>query len=374
MPQRNRIIYQSQAVFVSTGNATGAFFSSGNSGVNFIKQLSRIQTVSTNVQITREDVLQQGNLARIDQIILTAPVATLDMTYLLTDGSNEQYIGLQAKGGSSIVSGILNKVTDQRNFFVLIAAEGVDANGDADFPNHRTECVSQGFLSNYQVQAQVGQLPTATVSIEGLNYVVDVGSTGLATPAVDPQNGLPITGFSFSLPVGDSYTGINAVTTFAIPSALRPGDITVQIPANAALGPIMSGVGSANIQSFNLSVPLSRQPLQRLGTTFAYSREIQFPVTATVTINAFVGDLQAANLSDVLCNDQEFDLALLMRNPSCSGNGTNAMRFDIKVKLSTQARSLNIGEIASQVNLTYTTQIGSANDNSHGVFLSGSFF
>ena len=59
---RNRVIYQSEALFVATGNiATNAAHTAGD-----IAQLHRIQTANYGFSVSRQNINQFGNLARID--------------------------------------------------------------------------------------------------------------------------------------------------------------------------------------------------------------------------------------------------------------------------------------------------------------------
>jgi hypothetical protein len=366
---RNRTIYQSALLYVGpTGfnSATGQHFSSGNSGTNWVSQLVRVQNVGASFSIARQDVQQIGQLARIDNIIVEPPTVSADFSYYLTNGLNESLLGFSAKGGVNMISGLITKQTDEKNYFLLVSPEGTDAVGNTSTSNHFVYGIGNGFMSNYSLEAAVGGLPTASVSIEGLNLRTYTGSANKEIPAVNPVNGRSITGRNFTLPQGVAGTGAG------IPSALRPGDIDFSI-GNAGQGILLSGEGSSHIQSFNISVPLSREPLNRLGTTFAFAREIQFPVTVTTTINALVADLVESNLADVLCNDQEYNFAVTMRNPDCAGTGAAAIRLDIKrAKLESQNYSLSIGP-AQTVDLTFTSQLGGPEDQTAGFFFSGSY-
>ena len=82
---RNRVIYQSEALYVSKNiNSTA----SGDHA-----QLRRVQSANYNFSIERQDVNQFGQLARIDSLVLKSPTVTLDFTYYPTDGYNEKALG-----------------------------------------------------------------------------------------------------------------------------------------------------------------------------------------------------------------------------------------------------------------------------------------
>jgi len=75
---RNRVIYQSESLFVSkeaTSTATGDH-----------AELIRVQSANYGFTINRQDVNQYGNLARIDSLILESPTVNFDFSYYLGDG------------------------------------------------------------------------------------------------------------------------------------------------------------------------------------------------------------------------------------------------------------------------------------------------
>ena len=120
---RNRIIYQSQALFIApnstkfhlqSGNAnspdshnaggsgkgwTGVTgFGAANAGGNeiyrsLVTPLERIQSANFNFTVNRTDVNEFGKLARLDSIVMESPTVGLDFNYYLTDGGNERKMG-----------------------------------------------------------------------------------------------------------------------------------------------------------------------------------------------------------------------------------------------------------------------------------------
>lgn len=366
---RNRTIYSAAAVYAGPTPATGAHFTSGNSGVNLIKQIPRIQTFSLNADVPRQDVNQFGQLENIDQIIVEPPTVGANFSWLLTDGSSESILGFAIKGNTTFISGQLDKTQDEKNYFVLIASEGNDAIGNTSTGTQNVIAIGNGFLSNYSVDLAVGQLPTATLSLEALNIKVDTGNNNTNNiPAVNPLNGQAVTGYTYLLPTAIAYTGTN------IPSALRPGDLVLELSPNAAIGNILSGDGSVHVQSINFSVPLSREVLNRLGTPFAFSREIQVPIVSTMTVNALMADLRASALSNLLCNDALYNFRVKAKLPDCAGTGANSIIFDFKgAKLQSQDFNLDLGG-AGSTTMTFQTQLaGVSNSTVKGFYFSGTY-
>jgi hypothetical protein len=223
--------------------------------------------------------------------------------------------------------------------------------------------VGNGFLSNYSIDAAVGGLPTASVTVEALNIKVDPTASGNIIPAVDPETGGAIEGVEYILP--EAVEGSAGEV-----SALRPGDITIEVAAN--FGAKVSGEGSANFQSVRLQVPLARQPLERLGSKFAFSREAQYPLTITLNATANVTDLVSGNLANILCDDQSYTLRVILREPSCSGVGPVSMSYELRgAKLDSQSFTSSIGANKS-VELAWSAQIGGSTDTVNGLFISGS--
>jgi hypothetical protein len=340
-------------------------FSSGNSGLNFIGQISRVQSADLSVGINRTDINEFGQLNRIDTEILAPPTFTLNFTYFPTDGQNENILGFNAKGGS-FISGILTKVTDAKNYFISVSPQGVDDDTYNSSLNRDVYSIGNGFISNYSLNASIGQPVSASVSVDGLNVVYYSGSSGQNIPAVDPYSANRITTWNFALPVGDPYTGSNTI------SVLRPGDITLSIPNGSAMGVQTTGTFGVNIQSFSLSIPIGRENLNRLGSPFGFSREIQFPVNVSLRVDALMTDLQAGGFDTLLCNDALSNLSILMRQPSCNGTGLDAIRINVnQAAMVNQSFSHSIGG-DSRVSIEWSAQLAGAN-SSNGVVFSGFF-
>lgn len=352
----DRIISQQEALFVGPSPASGAHI--GASGQNFVTQLQRVQTANTSFQISRTDVNQFGELAAIDRIILEAPTVNLDFSYLIANVYNEKQLGFVVDGSSGVISNLLNGSQDQKNYFILQAPQGNDAvNGDTNTAANSVKAIGNGYLSNISWEFAVGQLPRATAQIQGFNIRTDLSSSGNNIPAVNTTNGLLVTGVTYVLP--PSVSG-NAV------SALRPGDITLNISGVQGYS-----ISDLKIQSASFSLPITREPIQRLGSKFAISRQIRFPISATVQISAVLGDAAAADLSNVLCNDQDFTLSLLAKLPNCSGLGATAASYTmIGAKLESQNETRNIGSNNSAT-FSFAAPLGGPTDSSHNVYVSG---
>lgn len=370
---RNRVIYQSDALFVATGNiATTAAHTSGD-----IAQLHRVQSANYGFSIARQNINQFGNLARIDSILMDPPTVNMDFTYYLGSGTNETLLGFNVGTAISTASSFISGLVDTtkvgtisgRNFHIFTAPEGNDANGlgatalQFTGNNASTISIGNGYVTNYSVDAAVGSIPKVNISVEGLNINVVEGNTGL-NPAVSIETSITGTnGFVLPPPV----TGDIGV------SALRPGDITMTV-AEGFLVDMPTGIDNASntaahIQSFSIACPVKRTTLQRLGSNFGYAKVIDFPLEVTVNVSATVADLKAAgDLSSIITNDG-FKTLQFNFNDSV---GAAKLVYKIKnAKLVSENLTSAIGS-NKKVDLVFSAQVGGPQDTTNGLFVATS--
>lgn len=376
-----------------------------------VRQLNRVQSANYSFTINRQDVNQFGQLSRIDSVAIEPPTVSLDFSYYLTNGSNEKLMGFNLEDFAALDAGTaVNFVkTDKqeddyagRNYFILTTKQGTDAvnnsvfdtYGDADDSTASTIALGNGYVTNYSVEASVGGMPTANVTVEGLNLKSDAGFHNIDIPAVNNERGTPIQGVQFSLPspvsgvlddsatdptLGDANKLSGQADGF---SCLRPGDIEMHLGtdgSSALMNTMPDGtpptdhkIGSCHVQSFSIELPLSRSPLQRLGTPYAYTRPLDFPITVNVSVSAIVSDLKAGNVADHLFNFANHDLQFILREPQADGKGPIAMAFFVKgAQLEGESFSSSIGDNKS-VDITFSCQIGGPEDTTRGIMIGGS--
>jgi len=360
---------------------------------NMISQVHRVQSANYSFTINRTDVNTFGQLARIDAIALEPPTVNLDFTYYPTDGFNERNLGFYVQGEDGLGKGMgsegKNAAADHlkadnagKNFFILTTPESTDAFNTTDAVSERSVIgLGNGFLSDYTIEASVGSIPTANTTIELYNAKSDIGTTGVTIPGIGLKDGVPSSGINFSLghpeALRGDYKGASPSTglfgTSSI-TALRPGDIQLEIPNGLSMIAKVSGEGSIHIQNFSLSMPLSRSPIDRLGTRFAFSRVVDLPVTASLSVSALMSDVGTGNLASLLDDCKEHDIKVkMMGQVGCEfGNPKiEALTIDFKgARVDSESISSDIGSNKS-IDLTFTTQIGGPEDLIHGVFISG---
>lgn len=432
---RNRVIYQSQALFISpsatgvqvsgvTANglaATASPFtpvSSGSlaSGISLLKKLDRIQSCNFNFTINRQDINEFGKLARIDSIVMESPTIGLDFSYYVTDGYNERLLGFNITGfkpdgatnidsnvvnGAQSISGLLSDLQGN-NYYILTVDEGEDVVGGNLTPTSNIVGIGNGFISQYGFDASVGAIPTASITVEAFNIKSDASEvpTTLVTvnspassavgsdivtitgnsPAIDlfskPATKLTgvgnaykldysrnFTGAPYTTAAGVNFTGFTTGTSLV--SALRPGDILLTLPSAEGI----SDTTTSHVQSFKFTMPLSRTILQRLGNTFGFARVINVPINMDVTISAIVSELRDQNIFDLLTTPTKNNFTITLKDP----NGNSKISYGISGAIfKSESYSERIGDNQT-VDLTYSLQIGGANDTANGVFMSGSY-
>lgn len=356
---RTRLIFANVSAYVAPGagsgsSATGWHSQSGttpsNQGNSLVAELANVTSATLNVGINRQDLNVFGVLNRVGQLIMAPANITLDLGWNVTDGYNESMVGFNARGGS-LLSGILTKLSDSKNYFLSISQQGVDDDGVVNPLNRDALAVGNGFISNYSFNAAVGQVATASLSVDGMNVVGYSGVSGQAIPAVDPATSTRISTWNFWLPTARTITGANNVF------ALKPGDITLQFPTNAGFLVPLSGANQVNIQSVSLSVPIGREVLNRLGSNFGYSREIQFPVNCSLQIRALATEVNPTSFDVLVCDDTDYDLTMRLRQPSCNGTGSEAVVLGFNnAKVSSFSEGITVGGDAT-IDLNLSAQI-----------------
>lgn len=353
--------YFNESLFVGPSPSTGYMFSSGTSGTNFLNQIYRVQSANRNISINRQDVNQLGQTARIDSIITEPPTVGLDFSYLLTNILNESGLGLTVNSEANTLSGIMDGTTDDRNYFIARSPQGVD---DINFAgaSRQSYGFGNGFISSYSAEGAVGGLATASVSVECFNFRAYNAASGVS-PAIIPTSGVPVNGPTFELPVAVTGVANQAV-------AIRYGEITVDLSQARPLG---ASVSDLKVQNFNLNLPIARENINQLGSLYPYAKTVQLPVTATLSVNAIVGDLATGALSDIFCNDDKFNITITLYKPGCPGDVQNvAIRYIMKgAKLTNQTQDMTIGPNQA-IDMNFDCQLGAGNDSLNGIFISGS--
>ena len=380
---RNRVIYQSEALFVSKNiDSTG----SGHHA-----QLKGILDADYSFNIEREDVNQAGQLARIDALVLKSPTVSLDFSYYPLDGYNEKALGFYVqnvnKGDAKEINFMYGQMAcnNGQNFYIITSEEGHDLNTTQSLlALSKTSAISIGNanLNNYTFSASVGDFPNVSVSMEGLNI-----KSSIIRSTVAVGTGYETGNFVYSAAINPAF-GSEKSSTSKIPnptqmidenciSALRPGDILFNFDSysnlNSETSPIsiLQGSDGLSIQNFSIDIPITRTPIERLGSKFAFAKEIDFPIIATLNLSAILNEIQSESLAEILDDNSKKEISISIKNPKTS---QNALVFKFKgSQLQDESFYSNIGD-NKLVDLSFQIQIGGPTDLCNGIYLSGSYF
>ena len=391
---RNRVIYQSEALFAAP---TGTLcLTTGE------HNLRRIQSCNYNFAIQRQDINQYGELAAIDRLIIQEPTVSVDMSYYFEpSGFNEQHMGLQvntttteliATGASTVSDHMLNRIIasganyDQKNLFILVSDAGIDANDTAgEGPTgpgmgasgnyNGIIGIGNAFLTSWSLDASVGAIPTVSCAFEGQNInFTGWGSAGITSPA----DGLPLnSGSIFNPSIFNGAESINPNISgmyVSLPSgaglfqsesqvsAVRPGDVTVLLTAYGTdNAPVVGFLESdLKVQSVNFGLTVGREPIRKLGSMFAFAREITFPINCTMSVSAVVGDIVAQKLFSLVtgAGDIKYNCGVKLTGYRAgSATGTDAYLVLKGAKIDSQNVTSSIGPNKA-ITIELSAQIG----------------
>ena len=328
---RKRIIYQSEALFA---------------GVNGTQNIQRVQSANYAFTVPRVDVNQYGQLGQIERLIVEVPTVSLDFSYSLAGTENEKILFGSTSADTSGSRGIMyniNSDTDieKQRYEIALADEGKDYLGLGTGTN-KSIIIPDGFMTSASWTAAIGDIPTSTINVE-----------------------------STKMQMGSANAGAGSKETATTPRVLRPGNISFRA---SSAGGYMGGTPGTNklpalgvdvlhVQSFTVSLDMPRESIQRLGDQFEFARLINFPLTATMSLEAIVSSQAADNLTEIVGTndsttvDPGFDVDIHLGREG--GTGVNGMKLLFKdAKIDGHSFSSSIGANKS-VTLDFTAIVDS---------------
>jgi hypothetical protein len=277
------------------------------------------------------------------------------------------------------LSGILTKVTDDKNMFVRTVAQGNDVTvATTGTLDQAIIAFGNVVMNNYATNGAVGDFPTVTVGNEARNISFHTGANNFKSSAAGQRYGLPsldsngsrVNG-TFSLPdFNDTSDLTNNVSVF------KPGSIVLDLSQYALSGfGIDTSSASLNAQSYSLSIAMQRDSLKKLGNTFEFSKEITFPINYSLSVDVLVSDLVVGNLLTMVTGkDVSFDVSISHIKPgtenSSLGRITGAKYTAKSTLLESMSFSSSIGANKTAT-LTFGGQISSPQDSTKGILMHG---
>jgi hypothetical protein len=346
-------------------------------------------------QATGVSITNQGSgLIQINSIIISAPATPTNVSVNVgiggtSDGKNfsPTLANNYPEGTASVInvtclSGILTKVTDDKNMFVRTVAQGNDVTvATTGTLDQAIIAFGNVVMNNYATNGAVGDFPTVTVGNEARNISFHTGANNFKSSAAGQRyqlpsldsNGSRVNG-TFSLPdFNDTSNLANNVSVF------KPGSIVLDLSQYALSGfGIDTSSASLNAQSYSLSIAMQRDSLKKLGNTFEFSKEITFPINYSLSVDVLVSDLVVGNLLTMVTGkDVSFDVSISHIKPgtenSSLGRITGARYTAKSTLLESMSFSSSIGANKTAT-LTFGGQMSSPQDTTKGILMHGDYW
>lgn len=357
------ISYEMQMMFVGS---PGALVSGPNSASG-VTRLDFVQGYDFGIDIQRTPLKQIGSDSFANKQASLAPDVNLNFEYLLNDGWNEKYVGLDIYNNQNSTNpfNTVFSSTGDRNIYITIADNnGSDQNALTGINNTYILGVGNAYLTNYTVSVSVNQLARASCSFVGANAVIQNMASVFELPSVNTLgSGQPSTTsvakFSFS---GNSRTQeyINefkeAFDGGCPYSNCKITPIYTKWVNQSSTSPITFGIFGDiadasnqffnNFQSMELSFDFERKALYGFGSNYPYTRKVQMPAVGTLNLTSLVDQRVYENL------------AKTFEAEAVQGNHW-AAAFDIKFRNTENTLKLALGITGATMNsYSYSSTIG----------------
>lgn len=359
---RSKILISQEVLLVGPSDPTGTHGSN-------LKELFRVQDISDEVSLQKENVLEAGRLAAVSREMNSPTEGTLSYSYYLVDLDNEYAFGFDTSGTAPALSLIFTGVGDERNYFKAIAPEGQSAIGlsgtDFDVVGY-----GQAVIDSYSIDASVGSFPKASVGLKFLNVRQYNDGVAQVIPAVNKITGEALTP-TFTIP---TITGGDSDKT----SAIKYSDVIVDL---SNLTGLFHEVFSGCVNSVKVDFSLNRTNQDCLGSKFSKYKTINPPIDINFSVDVVANDLLETNLTTLICNPVDYTAHVKLKNPTCAtttptlGNGLLAVGLTLKgLSFEGYSRSSSVGGDSEIITLNFMTQMGGTGELDKGLFMSGQVF
>jgi hypothetical protein len=358
---RNRVIYAGTDVLVSDAPSW-----SGQTGTKSLKLLKRVQSSAISISNPVSRAKQIGSADFAFEKYVAPPEITVDLSYFITDNSNELILGLNATGNEGFLKNLSQTGQDRNLFFILTDENGQDAHDLTTMIGNDVFALGNAFLTNYGINAQVGSVPTASVSFSCLNMVFQsysgTGTNGSQVPAITLYNGNKST--EKYLLTGDNMNVANYLSNqTSRANALQPGDIVLRMPQTLMGGVRYSGTVPATINSLQISVPIERRDLLGFGSNYPYEKKLTYPLIGKLSFDGTFDEPVTGDFSTIFDDENNYDFTFGLRK----SNSTTGLKIDIfDARVESQSFDLSIGD-----NMSFSSEFSFKIYPEDGMRLSG---
>ena len=413
---KNRILYNSQALYIGPSPSTGYHFideggllnnttSYEYANFNLIKKINRVTNFNYNITIPREEYKQLGKSKIADNTILNHPTVEVDFEYYLNGITNEARMGWnvnhefkeEVRTGqyvfednfSAFVFSGLNTYDNNeqptsspfwpgsnrssKNLFLSVTYgqnedEVTKRLSVNEIFNRKANVVSfgDGYMTSYETSCSVGETPKAKVGFVCDNIIFYTGSSGIGIPAINPKTRENYDNIKFVLPEEPVVNDLSIV----LPSEIF---LDIQQTGNAGITNMndITGFGvqfrDIKIQSYSIGIKFDRENMESIGFKAPANRRINFPVPINLSVSAMVGDESVATLIDQINQDDKYNITLRMKDRF---SDQFLVRYDFrKAALQNYDYSSSI-EQDRRLNLNFKVNV-TPDDLTEGFFVSG---
>jgi hypothetical protein len=331
----NRVIYAGNTVLVSDSPAA-----SPQTGLFSLKFLNRIQSANITISSEIKRSKQFGDDSFVLDNYLTHPDVTAEITYVVSDNSNESILGLNADGGH--IYDNQNQTGIDKNLFFLfnVTGEALDMNTLSNYTGVQVLGLGNAQVTNYSTTASVGELPTATVSFTANNITFQNYDSDKYIPSVTTSG--QTTNFKYNIWSGIFDKGKYIAKYTGTQTFVRPGDIELiwYEQPTTGFGGIKYLSYTGKIQNYEIATPFNRKNLYGFGSDYPISRKLLSPEIGTLSMSVIFDGFNTGNYTGMLFSDRASDLTINLKD--CDGN--NKISYSIEdVKLVNQNISAQIG-------------------------------
>lgn len=338
--QPNLFNYSTQGVIVG-----GAVPSSWNFESIASAPINGVQSSQVTMAYPRQETPDWGGGG--EPVLIQRPRATLEFSYLFSNGTNEKNLGFAL---STFVPALSN-LNNERNYYVYIDQVNQDLIGYKGV-NSYVMAFGNGLITKYDFRANVGQPTIASVTVDALNLLIQGSGSGNPIPYVNKQSGTFATGI-YSFP-----TFSQSISNYF---EAAPSNINLTFDTGSAIGAMLSGNSSCPLQSFGFTIDMSRAPAQELGWAYPITRSIRWPLTISINATAYLNGLQADALNRFGCPDSGYNFTVAFT----SGIGvTDSFSFSfLGVKMDNEVITASITDY-NKVSFNWTCKIYDINRTS----------
>jgi len=374
--RKNRVAYNSQAVYIGPSPASGYHFINYagqlNNETNFavnnynlIKRINGITNFDYSINIPREEFKQLGKSKIADNTIINSPTVEVNFEYYLNGITNEARMGFNinhsyddpSRSGqlvypnnfsNFIFSGLntfdKNELANEspfwpgsnrssKNIFLSVTysqnedeVETKPTGVNPTLKQTNVICFGDGYMSSYDTSCSVGETPRAKVGFTCDNVIFYTGNSGLGIPSINAKTRENYDNVKFVLPNESVVHDISIVL---------PGDISIDIEQTGDATSVsmnnITGFGvqfnDIKIQSYSIGIKFDRENMNSIGYKAPANRRINFPVPINLSLSTIVGEESTANLIDQIKKDDKYNIILRMKDRFTK---QDIIRYDFK--------------------------------------------